>query len=71
MNNKNNNNKMFTSAKIPYLPPMMDVYNYAVEHGFAHSAKGGGQPFGEAGSGGGGTSKDAFGSSENFHGEWY
>ena len=41
MNNKNNNNKMFTSAKIPYLPPMMDVYNYAVEHGFAHSAKGG------------------------------
>ena len=71
MNKKSVNNNMSTSAKLPYYAPSLEVYKYAVEHGFADSLLGGSQPFGEAGSGGAPESSKYDEDSEVFHGEWY
>jgi len=62
-----------TQHKLPYEPPMIEVYTYPVEHGFAQSPKA--TPMGETfseindqsepGNGGLGNA------GENYHGEWY
>ncbi len=55
---------------MPYAPPELDIYEYAVEHGFAESpeAKTMGETFSEIND----QSEDGYGhAGENYHGEWY
>ncbi|MBQ6237811.1 MAG: hypothetical protein IJK07_06305 [Bacteroidales bacterium] len=60
-----------TKAKrMPYAPPELDIYEYAVERGFAESpeAKTMGETFSEIND----QSEDGYGhAGENYHGEWY
>ncbi len=64
------------SKKMPYVAPLLDIYQYEVEHGFAESPEAltMGETFSEindqsepgpGGAGGTGTA------GENYHGEWY
>jgi hypothetical protein len=56
--------------KKPYAPPLLDIYQYEVEHGFAESPEAltMGETFSEIND----QSEADYGhAGENYHGEWY
>ncbi len=61
------NNKP-TTQRMPYEPPLLDLYEYVVEHGFATSpeATAKHETFSEIT-----TQSTSTEAGENYHGEWY
>lgn len=64
-----NTNSVF-NKKMPYAAPLLDIYQYEVEHGFAESPEAltKGETFSEIND----QTEDGYGhAGENYHGEWF
>lgn len=62
------------NKKEPYAPPLLDIYQYEVEHGFAESPQATtmGETFSEINDQSEMNPNDGLGhAGENYHGEWY